>query len=34
MVFQFEHICLDQQPGKKKWDLAPLPLASLKQCFA
>ena len=34
MVFQFEHICLDQQPGKEKWDLAPLPLVSLKQCFA
>ena len=34
MVFQFEHICLDQQSGKEKWDLAPLPLVSLKQCFA
>lgn len=34
MVFQFEHICLDQQPGKEKWDLAPLPLVKLKQCFA
>lgn len=33
MVFQFEHICLDQQPGKEKWDLAPLPLGKLKQCF-
>ncbi|MGM9593036.1 MAG: alpha-glucosidase [Candidatus Onthomonas sp.] len=34
MVFQFEHICLDQQPGGEKWDLAPLPLVPLKQCFA
>lgn len=34
MVFQFEHICLDQQPGGEKWDLAPLSLVSLKQCFA
>ena len=34
MVFQFEHICLDQQPGGEKWDLAPLNLVSLKQCFA
>lgn len=33
MVFQFEHICLDQQPGKEKWDLAPLPLGKLKKCF-
>ncbi len=33
MVFQFEHICLDQQPGKDKWDLAPLPLPKLKDCL-
>ena len=33
MVFQFEHIGLDQQPGKDKWDLAPLPLPKLKECF-
>ena len=26
MVFQFEHMsCLDQEEGKEKWDLAPLP---------
>ena len=31
MVFQFEHIVLDQQPGKEKWDLAPLPMAELKR---
>lgn len=34
MVFQFEHICLDQQPGKEKWDIAPLSLVSLKQVLA
>lgn len=31
MVFQFEHIGLDQQEGKEKWDLAPLPFVKLKQ---
>ena len=31
MVFQFEHIGLDQQEGKDKWDLAPLPFLKLKQ---
>ena len=31
MVFQFEHLVLDQQPGGGKWDLAPLPLGQLKQ---
>ena len=31
MVFQFEHIGLDQIPGKEKWDLAPLQLSALKQ---
>lgn len=30
MVFQFEHIGLDQIPGKAKWDLAPLQLSALK----
>ena len=34
MVFQFEHIVLDQQEGKEKWDLAPLPFVKLKQCLA
>ena len=33
MVFQFEHICLDQKPGGEKWDTIPLRLPSLKQCF-
>ena len=31
MVFQFEHIGLDQIPGKEKWDLAPLQLSTLKE---
>ncbi len=34
MVFQFEQMCLDQQPGKEKWDLAPLPFVKMKQSFA
>ena len=33
MVFQFEHICLDQEPGKDKWDMIPLSLPLLKNCF-
>lgn len=34
MVFQFEQMCLDQQPGKEKWDLAPLPFVKMKKSFA
>ena len=34
MVFQFEHILLDQQPGKEKWDLAPLPFVQFKEILA
>ena len=36
MIFQFEHMCLDQQQGegKGKWDLAPLDLVSLKKVLA
>ena len=34
MVFQFQHICLDQEPGKDKWDMIPLELPKLKACFA
>ena len=34
MVFQFEHIGLDQQEGKTKWDLAPLSLVKLKETLA
>lgn len=30
MVFQFEHICLDQK-GWDKWDLMPLPFVKFKQ---
>ena len=33
MVFQFEHICLDQEPGKDKWDMIPLSLPLLKDCY-
>ena len=33
MVFQFEHIGLDQIPGKEKWDLAPLDFRKLKDCL-
>ena len=34
MVFQFQHICLDQQPGGEKWDLKKLYLPDLKRCLA
>lgn len=34
MVFQFEQMVLDQQPGKEKWDLAPLPFTRMKQSFS
>ena len=34
MVFQFEQMILDQQPGKEKWDLAPLPFVKMKDSFA
>lgn len=34
MVFQFQHICLDQVPGGEKWDVIPLELPALKACFA
>ena len=30
LIFQFEHILLEQQPGKEKWDLKPLELLYLK----
>ncbi|RDY26924.1 alpha-glucosidase [Romboutsia weinsteinii] len=33
MVFQFEHISLDEIPGKSKWDLAPLDFIKLKEVF-
>ncbi|CAM4384711.1 glycoside hydrolase family 13 protein [Paenibacillus typhae] len=34
MVFQFEHIGLDQQEGGEKWDLKPLAVNELKQVLA
>lgn len=34
MVFQFEHIGLDQQSGGEKWDMAPLQLVDLKRVFS
>lgn len=34
MVFQFEHIGLDQQEGKEKWDLAPFSLLDLKEVLS
>jgi len=34
MIFQFEHIMLDQQPDKEKWDLKPLELLDLKTALS
>ncbi|QUL56240.1 alpha-glucosidase [Paenibacillus tritici] len=34
MVFQFEHIGLDQQDGGEKWDLKPLDVSELKRVLA
>lgn len=34
MVFQFEQMMLDQQKGKGKWDLAPLPFVEMKKSYA
>lgn len=33
MVFQFQHIGLDQAPGGEKWDTIPLSLPALKRCM-
>lgn len=33
MVFQFEHMVLDQKKGGTKWDLAPLPFVEWKKIF-
>ena len=33
MVFQFEHMMLDQEPGKETWDFCPLPFVKLKKCL-
>lgn len=34
MVFQFEHMVLDQKPGGEKWDLAPLPFIAFKEALS
>ncbi|RHW43559.1 alpha-glucosidase [Neobacillus notoginsengisoli] len=34
MVFSFEHMALDEVPGKQKWDLKPLVLNELKAVFS
>lgn len=34
MIFQFEHVGLDEIPGKSKWDLCPLQISELKQVFS
>lgn len=34
MVFQFEHISLDEQAGKGKWDLKPLDFLELKKVLS
>jgi oligo-1,6-glucosidase len=34
MLFQFEHVDLDSQPGGSKWDLKPWDLIDLKQSFS
>lgn len=34
MVFQFEHIGLDQQEGKEKWDIKPLSIGALKRVLS
>ncbi|GEK88455.1 glucan 1,6-alpha-glucosidase [Alkalibacterium putridalgicola] len=33
MVFQFEHLTLDEEPGTSKWDLLDLDFLKLKQVF-
>ena len=34
MIFQFEHVILDQIPGKQKWDLAPFPFLKFKKVLS
>lgn len=34
MIFQFEHSCLDKQPGGSRWDLKELELTDLKAVFS
>lgn len=33
MVFQFEHMLMDQQEGQSKWELCPISVLKLKQTF-
>ena len=33
MVFQFEHMKIDQVPGKEKWDYVPMDFVGLKKVF-
>ncbi len=33
MVFQFKHLFLDYEPGKEKWDVAPLRFTRLKKVY-
>ena len=33
MVFQFEHMKIDQIPGKEKWDMVPIDFTELKKIF-
>ena len=33
MVFQFEHMKIDQIPGKEKWDMVPIDFVELKKIF-
>ena len=34
MVFQFEHMKIDQIPGKEKWERAPIDFVTLKKIFS
>ncbi|MGM9904273.1 MAG: alpha-glucosidase [Enterococcus sp.] len=34
MIFQFEHMSLDQEEGKAKWDLKPMAVPELKQVLS
>ena len=34
MVFQFEHMKIDQIPGKEKWDMVPIDFVELKKIFS
>jgi glycosidase len=34
MIFSFEHLALDEEAGKQKWDIKPLVLDDLKRVFS